>query len=433
MKKILKFLSSMPFAVALLILLAGACALCSTISQGLNYDAYAAQYGERTAGLIMALRLDDAFHSWWFIALSGILCLNLLCCNLVRLPSLIRRVKAFRDPGKAEKGRVDAQAKGNGDPVKLIRALHFSGRIEKDEETRVFAASNLPGFWGAWICHLGILLLIVGFALGQMTAEQYTVYAMPGKTVQMDDTGLSVRIDDFRIEKTEQGSAKQYTTWLTVSDPKKQTAQSGTASVNAPANLYGYKFFQNSIGWGASVTILKNGEELQADSLCVGEFIPIKDKPELVIYFTALYPDADNRDQPTPETTEPVNPGYLYQVYYQGQILGMNVLRAGEELTIDEYTVLFNHPRHYTLLAVKRDRFTILVLLGGVILLAGLILAFWMIPRKIWAVREDNEWTVCGASLKNGILFREKFDQAAKDTGFEPSRPGEDHTRKENM
>jgi cytochrome c biogenesis protein ResB len=152
-----------------------------------------------------------------------------------------------------------------------------------------------------------------------------------------------------------------------------------------------------------------------------------------VIYFPAFYPDYSAEAKTSDPTAEVKDPAYVYQVYYQGQLLGMNVLKAGEELTIDEYTVLFENPRHYTLLAVKRDRFTFLVLLGGVILLAGLILAFWMIPRKIWAVREDNEWTVCGASLKNGILFREKFDQAAKDTGFEPSRPGEDHTRKENM
>ena len=63
MKKTGKFLSSMPFAITLLVLLAAACALCSTIPQGQTYDQYAAQYGERTAGFIIALRLDDAFRA----------------------------------------------------------------------------------------------------------------------------------------------------------------------------------------------------------------------------------------------------------------------------------------------------------------------------------------------------------------------------------
>ena len=46
MKKIGKFLSSMGFAVGLLVLLAAACALSSLVEQGLPQEAYAARYGE---------------------------------------------------------------------------------------------------------------------------------------------------------------------------------------------------------------------------------------------------------------------------------------------------------------------------------------------------------------------------------------------------
>ena len=411
----------MPFAIALLVLLAAACALSSTVSQGQNYESYAAQYGERTAGLIMALRLDDAFHSWWFIGLSAFLCLNLLCCNLIRLPALLKQVRIFADPGKAKEIRATAEARGNGDPHRLFTALRMPRPREREGGT-LFAAGNRAGFWGAWTCHLGILLLILGFALGQMTAEQYTVYAMPGKTVPLDNTGLTVRIDDFRIDQTENGAVRQYTTTLTVSDPENRTDESGTACVNAPAKLYGYKFYQNSTGWGAGITVLKNGEELQADTLCPGEYIPVRDKPELVIYLQEVYPDYVQRTgmSPVSASDELNNPGYLYRVYYLGELLGMNVLMQGEELTIDEYTVLFDNPRHYTLLAVKRDRFTWLVLLGGLITLAGLILAFWMHPRTVFAVREENGWHVYGRCRKSGILFREEFLKAAAEAGFVP-------------
>lgn len=96
----------------------------------------------------------------------------------------------------------------------------------------------------------------------------------------------------------------------------------------------------------------------------------------------------------------------------------MNALMSGEEVTIDEYTVRFDHPRNYTLLAVKRDRFTFLVLLGGLITLAGLVLAFWVQPRAVWAVREDNGWHVYGMNRKGGALFRDEFGKAAAATGF---------------
>ena len=421
MKKIGKILSSMPFAITLLVLLAAACALCSAVRQGQSYDYYAAQYGERTAGLILALRLDDAFHSWWFIGLSAFLCLNLLCCNLIRLPALLKKVKAFADPDSVGRSGATAEVQGSGNPEYLFAALRMP-KPRKGKDGLLFAAGNRAGYWGAWICHLGILLLILGFALGQATMRQYTVYALPGQTKDMGESGLTVTVNDFQVTRTESGSAQQYTASLTVTDPVSGAKESGTASVNAPANLFGYKFFQNSIGWGADVRVLENGSELQTEALCAGEFFAVKDKPELVIYFQAFYPDFVRTEgsMPVSVSDEIRNPAYLYQVYFQGQILGMNVLTAGEELTIDEYTVLFENPRNYTLLAVKRDSFTWLVLLGGMVTLAGLVLAFWLQPRAVWAVRENSGWRVYGQCRKGGALFRDEFLKAAAASGFAP-------------
>ncbi|MBQ8955136.1 MAG: cytochrome c biogenesis protein ResB, partial [Clostridia bacterium] len=84
-KKIWKFIGSMRFAMILLVVLAVACTAGSLITQGQSYAWYAQRYSERTAALILALHLDDAFHSWWFLLIAGFLCVNLLCCNVLRL------------------------------------------------------------------------------------------------------------------------------------------------------------------------------------------------------------------------------------------------------------------------------------------------------------------------------------------------------------
>ena len=417
MKKIGNFLSSMPFAITLLVLLAAACALSSTIPQGESWEQYAVQYGERGAGWIMGLGLDDAFHSWWFIGLSAFLCLNLLCCNLIRLPGLLKRVRDFAKPESTTVSNATAEAEGTGDPHPLFTALHMPS-VREGENGLLYAVRNRAGFWGAWVCHLGILLLILGFALGQTTMKQYTVYALPGQTKEMGDSGLQVTVDDLQILRAESGTVQQYTAELTVSNPVNNSEEKGTTGVNTPANLYGYKFFQNSVGWGADVRVLKNGQELQKEALCVGEFFAIADKPELVIYFPAFYPDYSGEPKQSDPSLPVKDPAYLYQVYYQGQILGMNVLKTGEELTIDEYTVLFEQPRNYTLLAVKRDYFTWLVLLGGMITLAGLVMAFWLHPRVVCVVKEGEKWHVFGRCRKGGVLFREEFLKAATENGF---------------
>lgn len=318
LKKAWKFLSSMRFAIILLVILAVVCSLGSFITQGQTYAWYATRYSERTAALIIALHLDDAFHSWWFILISSFLCLNLFACNLFRIRTLVKR------------------------PI---------------------------GYWGSWICHLGVLLLILGYGLGQMTYKEYTVYGVPGDMMAVADASLAISIDDFRITYNDDGSVEQYTTDITaynlsVSDGRSRSA---SVSVNNPADIYGFRVYQNSTGWAARVRIQKDGEDLQEKVVCAGDILPVSDKPDLVILFNAYYPDVN---------------GYLYSVYYQGNILGMNILLPEDVLTIDEYTVTFSEPQTYTLLQIKRDSFTPLAFAGGLLVLTGLFLAFYMKPKE---------------------------------------------------
>ncbi len=336
LKRIRKFLGSMPLAITLLVLLAAACALTSAIPQHETAEWYREQYGERTGSLIVALYADDAYHSWWFLALSGALCVSLLMCNLTRIGPLIRRTKEARE-GKA-------------------------------------------GIWGAWVCHLGILLLIVGFALSQMTQEEYTVAGLPGQTNPVENTGLQVTVDDFRIDWREDGSAGQYTADITVSDEQGRT-ESGSASVNHPAMLLGYEFFQNSAGWAADATVVKNGEVLQQETLRVKDYFALADDPDIVVMLYDFYPNYDGETGTAAPmaSAKPDHPGYLYMVFYRGEMRGMNVLNAGEELTIDqEYKVTFGRPSNYTVLVVKRDRFDWIVMIGAAVVLAGLVMAFYL-------------------------------------------------------
>ena len=203
MKKVWKFISSMRFAILLLIVLAIACSIGSLVTQGQDSEWYAQRYSERAAAWIMALRLDDAFHSAWFIAITGFLCLNLTLCNLIRLPRLIRAAKADGRPENALGGEGDVRAENIADPRAVFRAMRMPSPAEcRDAEGReaLYAAKNRAGRWGAWVCHLGIMLIILGFGLGQMTQKQYTVYGVPGQAVPVGDTGYVMRIDDFRME-----------------------------------------------------------------------------------------------------------------------------------------------------------------------------------------------------------------------------------------
>ena len=420
MKKIWKFISSMRFAILLLIALAIACSIGSLVTQGQTHSWYASHYSERAASWIMALGLDDAFHGWFFIAVTAFLCLNLTLCNLIRLPRLVRAAKADGRAENALKAEGDIRVEHIADPKAVFRTLRMPDPAEcRDAEGReaLFAAKNGAGRWGAWVCHLGILMLILGFGLGQMTQRQYTVYGVPGQTRQIGETSYYLTIDDFRIDTHEDGSAAQYTADITVENTASAGPSGGSASisVNNPATLAGMKFYQNSTGWAADIEVSKDGTLIQGDTLCAGEFLPVADRPQLVVMLDALYPDYAMLPDVGPGTASDRlnNPAYRYSIYYQREIVGQNVLMAGQTITVNEYEIRFSNPRPYTLIQIKVDHFTWLALLGGLTTLAGLVLAFYIQPSKVWAVRTDDGWTVCGQCRKGGAVFRDRFMEAA--------------------
>ncbi|MBP5294404.1 MAG: cytochrome c biogenesis protein ResB [Lachnospiraceae bacterium] len=339
MKKLWKFLTSMKFAIILLVILSLAMAGGSFIAQNQSFEWYAAQYSERTAAFIIALGLDDIFHSWWFFALFAILCLDLFFCNITKLPALIRRAKA--------------------------------------------AAKPKAGVFGPFVSHMGMLLLIIGFVLGQVTKTECTVYGFKGETKDVCDTGIRVTIEDFEVSFNEDDSVSQYTASLRATDGEKSA--SGTASVNHPVKLLGYKFYQNSFGYTALARVTKGGEALEEGRIIAGSGFRIPGNDNLSVVFNAFYPDYIFIDGSGPATQSGVmrNPGYLYTVYYGETVLGMNVLLSGEKITIDDYEVFLEDPGYYTVLQVKKDSFVWLVFLGGIVLLAGLFLSFYVKPLSI--------------------------------------------------
>ena len=135
-----------------------------------------------------------------------------------------------------------------------------------------------------------------------------------------------------------------------------------------------------------------------------------------MIYLNAFYPDYVLQEGVGPQTasSEIKNPAYLYSVYYMDRMLGMNALLEKEELKIDEYTVTFSEPQSFTLIQIKKDHFTWLALVGGLVTMLGLILAFYMQPAQMWALKQENGlWTIHGRSRKGGAIFREQFLEEA--------------------
>lgn len=294
MKKLGRFLSSMGFAVALLVLLAAACALSSLVEQGLTREAYEVRYGSGMASIIMALQVNDAYHSVWFIALSGFLCLNLLLCSVLRFSSFLRRYRQEKDsaavntPGNLGKTETEQ-------PEQVFRTMRLTPLRCTDAQGKeaLFASGNRVGVWGAWICHVGVLLLIAGFALGQITMQESVIWGIPGDTRILEGTGIEIVIDDFRTETREDASIAQYVTEITVNDPAAGRPEKATISVNNPADAGGFRLYQNNTGTAVSASVKRDGKEKQRKTLLPQQamaesVLGLEDQPEYAFYFAGI-------------------------------------------------------------------------------------------------------------------------------------------------
>ncbi|MCF0114932.1 MAG: cytochrome c biogenesis protein ResB, partial [Erysipelotrichaceae bacterium] len=183
----------------------------------------------------------------------------------------------------------------------------------------------------------------------------------------------------------------------------------GDVSVNHPLSAFGYKFYQNSTGWAATIDVYKQDELLQSDTICAGEYIEVKDMPGLYVLFRSFYPDyfRDSDGNMMTLSSKLKNPAYVYMLYYGDQMLGMNVLNETNIIKVDDYNIVFRDPENYTLIQVKRDPFEKFTMVGALIMCVAIFLAFYVRAEELWAVKKDHTWEIKGRSVKGGQLFHD--------------------------
>lgn len=421
-KKILSFISSMNFGILLMLLTLAACIAGSLIPQGESVSYYS-DYSALLRFLILKLGLDDVFHVWWFIILEAALCMNLFFCNLLHFPQIIRKMNSYT-PESTSGWHESPTFTTAGDPGKLFEAMGFK-KVHRfrnnDSAEALYAVRNRCGVWGSWLTHLGILIIIIGFTLGQIYTVKYTVYGVPGQTKPVEGTSYELTINSFSVPLREDETVVQYISDLTMTDTLTGSSQSGEASVNHPVTLFGMKVYQNSTGWAADVNVSVDGEHTQTEVVCAGEYTTIEAVEGLYIVFRAFYPDmaTDSSGHPYTVSSSLNNPACLYMIYYGDRLVGMNVIGIGEEITVNNITITFDDPRQYSLLQLKHDPFTWIALIGGVCIMLALVLAFYMRTEELYACQSTGgEWLLYPRSRKGGLLFLEKLEERAADSGI---------------
>ena len=409
-KSILGTLKSMKFGLLLLGLLAAIAVIGSTIPQGQSEIFYFNKFTEGRARLIVEFGFNNIYDSLYFKALFAALCVNLSLCSILRFKSIKNNLSSISYNHKDDK--IDSYSMKKVEKVDVFIEEKFLAwgyrKVKKkfDGNKSIYYSKRLTiGYFGSWLIHLGLLIVIVAYAYGQYGNFTTAVYGVPGTTQAVDNTELNASIKDFHVEFRQDGTIQQYYTQLELLDKAGNTLVSDEIYVNNPLRFNGYSFYQTATGWAADIIVSKNGVGEITEELLYEGTTYINETENIALQFNKLYPDFINTTTGMATLShQPDNPKILYSIFYRGNRVDMNVVSPGEEITWNEYKFILKDINRYTYLQVNKMPGKLAALFGALLIMIGLYIAFYLKPKYMVAVIEGNNLHFYG----NDIMIRKE-------------------------
>jgi cytochrome c biogenesis protein len=97
MRRTIELLSSMRFAIALLVVLSIASIIGTVLTQDDPYPNYVNQFGPFWADIFRSLSLYTVYSAWWFMVILGFLMVSVSLCLIRNAPKMIADMKSWKD------------------------------------------------------------------------------------------------------------------------------------------------------------------------------------------------------------------------------------------------------------------------------------------------------------------------------------------------
>lgn len=337
----------------------------------------------------------DIYNSILFGALFIMLTLNLIMCSIVRFKNIIIKLRA--NPRIDTMELVAVENIDSSDSVsitvdKIFRKYGFYGYIQdKTRNDIYYSVKNKAGYFGSWLLHLGILLIIIYYAYGHITYYSESIYGIPGTIQQLKGTEYKVKINDFKIDYDDNGVIQQYTSNIEFLDDTGESLKSAYTALNKPMRFEGYAVYQTAYGWASGCNVTIAGKNILEDVIYEKTSLNLP-HDNITIYFNAFYPDFVASSQGFTTVSDQLNnPVVLYSLFYRGEIVKMDIVPMGEVVKWNQYEFVLHSPERYTYLDINRMKGQIGAAIGALSLTIGIILVFYLKPNKMIIQLEDGK------------------------------------------
>jgi cytochrome c biogenesis protein len=440
---------SVKLTLFLLILLAVTSILGTVIPQQEGAMELAENLSPALVRLLSSLQLFDMYHSFWFRLIIASLVVNLIVCSVDRFPSSLKR---FRSSPKADRlkpfeglppGRsfpVNSQLSGVAeDAVHILRSKYRRVETkEGDKAAFLYAEKGRYAYFAVYLVHFSVLLILVGGIIGSLFGFEAFVNIPEGRavdkvTLRKSRTSktlpFAVRCEKFSVEFYPNGTPKEYLSDVAFLTGGKVALQ-GALRVNHPITFQDITFYQASYGSIAGNQVLlglkkegteestsidaevdkpfplpgKAGEavvtEARSDFMRMGPAVHLAVRPaegkEIHFWVLKNYDMIEKRFPGIFERFPTLNPGAFRPFVFHLENM---------------------ESKYYTGLQVSRDPGVPLVWAGFVMIMVGLLAAFFLSHRMIWIQiskgKQGVRVSVAGMASKNPVGLERELDSLA--------------------
>lgn len=403
------------------------------------------------------LGLTDVFHAWWFAALLALVGISIACASVERFPKAWRLLtRPYRRPephfraGLAMRRqfpvRDASRAMAAAETALRGRGLKPQ-RLMENDEVSLYAERNRFAVLSVYVVHASILLILAGGIVDAVWGWKGYLTMTPGQTVnqveQRDGKSralpFALRCDGTGQENYADGSPKRWWSRLVVLEDGRETLKKEIV-VNDPLVREGIRFYQSGYGQTGEVeSLLLNVRSPERP----GETRQITLRPEQGAALDAentarlaqFIPDFVIRDgQIYARSREMVNPAFQLAIESKGKsslVWVFPQVGRQEGDTSYQFEMADAQMAAYTGLQVSHEPGQWAVWAGCLLLGAGLILAFYCVYQRYWAIAFTDAqgkltlW-LGSAAEKNcehyAELFHEMADEIERELGKDEPR-----------
>ena len=433
--------SSVKTTVVLCLLMAVISLAGTLIKQNASPQEYFHLYGSVLTGLFQKLGLFDLYHSKGFTILLLLLAANLVCCSIRNLPRVWKLSFGPRTmpTHKALKARennsnlscpLDPSETENRVARVLEETFGTPKRFTGDEGNALYCRKGAFSRFGPYLTHLGILLILAGAVVGSLFGFKGFVNIPEGEKVSSirlmgsgDEYPLdfSVTCKQFIVEFYENGMPKEYRSELLVQEGEEEISVD-SLRVNHPFKHKGIYFYQSSYGQAGNSQVVFDIQESDKEE---------KTQVTAHMGMDTEVPGTGDRIRLVDYSQDFIMPGAQPGMSVKGLGPAVQVIVFRGEKHTRPYWVLRDYPafqksqdlpytillkqvnaKYYTGLQVAKDPGTPIVWAGCILMIFGLIVAFYFSQREIWVrvspAKKGSTVVMAGWANKN----KERFERA---------------------